>query len=113
MTVVSVIVQCGFCRAVVTREVDPGGEDDAGYCNPQHRKAAYRRRAKAKALRDEKYLKRALTPGPLCPKPYKMTFVTEQLAQAFIDTTFPDDRKIEPYPCPCGAIHIGHPKEKE
>jgi hypothetical protein len=113
VTTVAVIVRCGFCGSVVTREVDAGGDDDPGYCNPQHRKAAARRRARKRELRDLRYLERAVRPGPLCPKPYKMTFATTELAQAFIDVTFPDDRVIEPYPCPCGAIHIGHPSKEE
>ena len=116
MTTVAVIVQCGFCKAVVTRKVDAGGEDDPGYCNPQHRRAAYKRRARAKLAqeaREARYLERASRPGPLCPKPYKMTFATVELGQAFIDVTFPEDSKIKPYPCPCGAIHIGHPHKEE
>jgi hypothetical protein len=112
MTTIAVVVRCGFCKSVVTRSVDAGGED-AGYCNPQHRKAAYKRRARQKAAREEKYLKKALAPGALCPTPYKMTFVTEELAWDFIAVTFPDDRVIRPYPCPCGALHIGHPKYAE
>jgi hypothetical protein len=109
---VEVVVRCGFCRAVVTREVDPGGEDAPAYCNPTHRKAAYRRRRKRRLARHDRYvqqyLDKALSPGPLCPKPYKQVFATRELAQAFIDITFPTDRALEPYPCPCGAIHIGH-----
>lgn len=46
----------------------------------------------------------------LCPQPYKKTFVTKELALAFIDKSHPNDKNIVPYPCPCGAIHIGHKK---
>lgn len=49
-------------------------------------------------------------PTALCPRPYKKTFVTEELALAFIDKAHPNDKNIVPYPCPCGAIHIGHKK---
>jgi hypothetical protein len=49
-------------------------------------------------------------PTALCPQPYKKTFVTEELALAFIDKAHPNDKNIFPYPCPCGAIHIGHKK---
>lgn len=49
-------------------------------------------------------------PTALCPQPYKKTFVTKELALAFIDKSHPNDKTIVPYPCPCGAIHIGHKK---
>lgn len=49
-------------------------------------------------------------PTALCPQPYKKTFVTKELALAFIDKAHPNDNNIVPYPCQCGAIHIGHKK---
>lgn len=49
-------------------------------------------------------------PTALCPRPYKKTFVTEELALAFIDKAHSNDKTIIPYLCPCGAIHIGHKK---
>lgn len=49
-------------------------------------------------------------PTALCPQPYKKTFVTKELALDFIDKAHPNDKNIVPYPCPCGAIHIGHKK---
>lgn len=44
----------------------------------------------------------------LCPKPYKRTYATKEIALDFISKEFPKDKKIAPYICSCGAIHIGH-----
>lgn len=113
----AVVVRCGFCGAHITRHVDAGGEDQPGYCNPQHRKAAQKRRQRRRKLQEqahaERYLDLALQPGALCPKPFKRVFPTEEVAQTFIDLTFPEDRRLHPYVCRCGAVHIGHPQAKE
>lgn len=43
-----------------------------------------------------------------CLTPLKNTFVTIQLAEEFIAANHPEDPYLRPYPCPCGALHIGH-----
>jgi hypothetical protein len=43
-----------------------------------------------------------------CPNPYKKVFVTEKIAQEWIDRVHRGDDGMLPYRCQCGAIHIGH-----
>lgn len=44
----------------------------------------------------------------LCPTPVKKVYRTQEEAEAFIKDAHPNDEYIHPYPCRCGAIHIGH-----
>lgn len=47
----------------------------------------------------------------LCPNPEKKTYVTQKLAQDFINEVHPDDPFLRPYRCECGALHIGHSRK--
>lgn len=76
-------------------------------------RAKTRRRLDARQRREDDYYRRAMSPGPLCPRPFKRVFPSVEAAQTFIDLTFPEDRIIEPYRCRCGGVHIGHPIAKE
>lgn len=44
----------------------------------------------------------------LCPEPHKKNFTSADLAAEFIKLKHPDDKRIRPYNCRCGGIHIGH-----
>lgn len=63
---------------------------------------------KPKAKPDTKHSGMDRSASQLCPHPYKKSFVTEELANAFIESQHPGDKHIRPYKCPCGALHIGH-----
>lgn len=44
----------------------------------------------------------------ICPHPEKRIYPNKKSAKQFIREKYPDDRKIHPYNCRCGSLHIGH-----
>lgn len=44
----------------------------------------------------------------ICPHPEKRIYPNKKRAKQFIREKYPDDRKIHPYNCRCGSLHIGH-----
>lgn len=48
-----------------------------------------------------------------CPNPYKKVYRTKEEALSFIQNTHDDSPRLRPYPCRCGAIHIGNNKRRK
>ena len=79
------------------------------YCSRRcsNRAARARQRRVAQVDRDD-YFAQATAPGPLCPNPQKESYRSMNLAWDFIAQHHPNNPLIVPYPCSCGAFHIGN-----